>query len=177
MEGSKCVTITRCYIPEENIFLSLFGGNIKLLFSATIFNKLWSHVFLISKFRRVLNVVCFLLGNTPASKFYVPTFRNTLFHLHRQVRMKNSSYVPAYEDGTEKSVPKRRHIKFRRQGITQKKAYILWVLIRRKISMLRLIGQIFLSIFGTTFSRKMKMNFSELRSFDPFILLYPLIVY
>ena len=28
----------------------------------------------------------------------------------------------AYEDGTD-SVPKRRHIKFRRQGITQKKAY------------------------------------------------------
>jgi hypothetical protein len=28
----------------------------------------------------------------------------------------------AYEDGTE-SVPKRRHIKFRHRGITQKKAY------------------------------------------------------
>ena len=37
-----------------------------------------------------------------------------LFHLHRQ--------VPAYEDGTD-SVPERQHIKFRRQGITQKKAY------------------------------------------------------
>jgi len=30
--------------------------------------------------------VCFLLGNSPASEFYI-------FHLHRQ--------VPAYEDGTE----------------------------------------------------------------------------
>jgi hypothetical protein len=30
-------------------------------------------------------VVCFLLGNSPASEFYMPTFRNTLFHLHRQV--------------------------------------------------------------------------------------------
>jgi len=58
-------------------------------------------VFLISKFRRVLNVVCFLLGNSPASEFYVSTFRNTLFHLHRWVGMKNSSYLPAYEDGTE----------------------------------------------------------------------------
>ena len=29
--------------------------------------------------------VCFLLGNSPASEFYRPTFRNTLFHLHRQV--------------------------------------------------------------------------------------------
>jgi hypothetical protein len=52
-------------------------------------------MFLISNFRRVLNVVYFLLGNSPASKFYVPTFRNTLFHLHRQV-----STTP-YEDGTE----------------------------------------------------------------------------
>jgi hypothetical protein len=41
--------------------------------------------FLISNFRRVLNVVCFFLGNSPASEFYMPTFRNTLFHLHRQV--------------------------------------------------------------------------------------------
>jgi hypothetical protein len=34
--------------------------------------------YLISNFRRVLNVVCFLLGNSPASEFYMPTFRNTL---------------------------------------------------------------------------------------------------
>jgi hypothetical protein len=36
------------------------------------------HTFLISKFRRVLNVVCFPLGNSPAFEFYMPTFRNTL---------------------------------------------------------------------------------------------------
>ena len=35
-------------------------------------------VFLISNFCPVLNVVCFLLGNSPASEFYMPTFRNTL---------------------------------------------------------------------------------------------------
>jgi len=34
--------------------------------------------FLISNFRRVLYVVCFLLGNSPASEFYMPTFRNTM---------------------------------------------------------------------------------------------------
>jgi len=33
--------------------------------------------------------VCFLLGNSPASEFYMPTFRNTLFPLRRQVGMKN----------------------------------------------------------------------------------------
>ena len=38
----------------------------------------WSNVFLISSFRRVQNVVCFLLGDSPASDFYLPTFRNTL---------------------------------------------------------------------------------------------------
>jgi len=42
-------------------------------------------VFLISNFRRVLNVVCFLLGDSPASEIYMLTFQNTLFHLHRQV--------------------------------------------------------------------------------------------
>jgi hypothetical protein len=36
-------------------------------------------------------VVCFLLGNSSASEFYMPTFRNTLFHLNRQVRMKNNN--------------------------------------------------------------------------------------
>jgi len=50
--------------------------------------------FMISNFHRVLNVVCFLLGNSPASEFYMPTFRYTLFHLHRQV----GKYLPAYED-------------------------------------------------------------------------------
>jgi hypothetical protein len=50
--------------------------------------------FLISNFRRVLNIAFFLLGNSPASEFYMPTFRNTLFHIH-------SSYYTAYEDGTD----------------------------------------------------------------------------
>jgi len=36
------------------------------------------------------------------------------------VSMSSCSYLSAYEDGTD-SVPKRRHIKFRSRGITQKK--------------------------------------------------------
>jgi len=75
------------------------------------------HKLLISNFRHVLNAVRFLLGKSPASEFYMPTFRNTLFHLQMQAGMKNSLYLPAYEDGTD-SVPKRRHLKFRRRGIT-----------------------------------------------------------
>ena len=79
------------------------------------------------RFRHITNnynqVVCFLLGNSPASEFYMPTFRNTLFHLLRQVVVKNghSSHLAAYEDGTECSETSA--IKFRRRGITQKKAY------------------------------------------------------
>ena len=44
---------------------------------------------MISNFRHVLNVVCFLLGNSPAPEFYMPTFWNTLFHLHTRVGMEN----------------------------------------------------------------------------------------
>jgi hypothetical protein len=76
--------------------------------------------FLISNFRPVLYVVCFLLGNSPASEFYMPTFRNILFHLHRQVGVEFYAYLPMK---MEQSVPKRRHIKFRHRGITQKKTY------------------------------------------------------
>jgi hypothetical protein len=46
--------------------------------------------FLISNFRRILNVVCFLLGNSLPYEFYMPMFRNTLFHLHRWV----GTYLP-----------------------------------------------------------------------------------
>ena len=56
------------------------------------YNKLLSLmvkcIFLISNFRPVLNAVRFLMGNSPASEFYMPTFRNTLFNLHRRVGMK-----------------------------------------------------------------------------------------
>jgi hypothetical protein len=47
-------------------------------------------MFLISNFRRVLNVVCFLLGNSPVSELYMPTFWNPILHLS------------AYEDGTDR---------------------------------------------------------------------------
>jgi len=38
-----------------------------------------------SQLRNISMVVCFLLGNYQASDVYMPTFRNILFHLHRQV--------------------------------------------------------------------------------------------
>jgi hypothetical protein len=53
----------------------------------------------VSKYRPIslLNVVCFLLGNSPASKFYMSTFWNILFHLHRQV----FTYLPMKIEQTE----------------------------------------------------------------------------
>jgi len=46
-------------------------------------------LYMISNFRPVLNVVRFLLGISPASEFYMPTFRNALFHLQRRIGVKN----------------------------------------------------------------------------------------
>jgi hypothetical protein len=53
----------------------------------TIFWKLCINFFL-SNFCHVLNVVCFLLGDSPTSIVQVPTFWSTLPHLHRRVGMK-----------------------------------------------------------------------------------------
>jgi hypothetical protein len=47
------------------------------------------HESMISNFRRVLSVLYFLLSNSPVSEFYMPTFRNTLLHLRRQVGVNN----------------------------------------------------------------------------------------
>jgi hypothetical protein len=46
------------------------------------------------KWRSGKCVVYFLLGNSPASEFYMPTFRNTPFHLHKDGRVcsETSSY-------------------------------------------------------------------------------------
>jgi hypothetical protein len=79
-------------------------------------------LFLISSFRRVLYVLCFVLGNCPAFGVYMPTFRNTLFHLHRQGDVKFYSHLLAYENGTDRvfrnvgiktsdsgELPKRKH--------------------------------------------------------------------
>jgi len=72
------------------------------------------YLFLVSNFRRVLNVVFFPLGETPASEFYVPAFRNTGCSIFI------GGIRTSYEDGTH-SVPKHRYLSFRRRGITEKK--------------------------------------------------------
>ena len=37
-----------------------------------------------------VSIICFLPGNSPASEFYMPTFRNTLFHLLWRVGTKDT---------------------------------------------------------------------------------------
>ena len=69
---------------------------------------------LIANSRLARNVVFFLPGDSPASEFYMPTFRNTVAHIFflRTPPMK-----------MEPSVPKRRHITFRGRGITRNKEF------------------------------------------------------
>jgi len=50
--------------------------------------------FFISNFRRVLNVLFFLLGDSLTSEFHMPTFRNTIFSIFIDgVSRKNVSYL------------------------------------------------------------------------------------
>jgi len=61
--------------------------------------------------------VFFLLADSTAPESYVPTFRDTLFHLHRWCCLHRRW------SWKRQSVPKRRDIKFSLRGITQKKEY------------------------------------------------------
>jgi len=64
--------------------------------------------FLISNFRRVLYVVFFLLGNSLASEFYMPMFRNTLsFFTYLPMKMDQTecSETSAYKIQTLRNYP------------------------------------------------------------------------
>jgi hypothetical protein len=56
------------------------------------FGREFRKLFLISNFRRVVNVVFSFVGDSPVPEFYVPIFPNTLFPL--------SLLHTTYEDGT-----------------------------------------------------------------------------
>jgi hypothetical protein len=79
--------------------------------------------FLISNFRRVLNAVCFLLSNSPASEVNMPTLTLSVPPSQAGGRVYNSAHTYLPMKVGQQSVPKCRHINFRRQGITQKGAY------------------------------------------------------
>ena len=64
-----------------------------------------SYLFLISDFRRVLNIVCILLGISPASDCSLPTFRNPLSVPSSDRGFRNVGKLQS--DGGE--IPKRIH--------------------------------------------------------------------
>ena len=68
-------------------------------------------LFLISKFRRVVNVVVFHSGDSPASEFYVPTFRNTL--PVPPMKLEQAAYSETSEDNIQKppNYPKKEYNK------------------------------------------------------------------
>ena len=94
------------YNPKQELPLdeAMIPWRSRLKFRTFNLGKVKYGVFLISNFRCVLNVACFLLGNSPASEFYMPTFRNTVcfIFIGRQLRVEwFYTQLPAYEDGTE----------------------------------------------------------------------------
>ena len=55
---------------------------------------------------KVMNVVYFLLDNSLASGFYIPTFRNTLLHLHNlKMELTECSETSAYNIQTPGNYP------------------------------------------------------------------------
>ena len=60
-------------------------------------------------------VVCFLLGYSPASEFYVPTFRNTLFHLHPPMKMEQTecSETSSHKNSDAGELPRKKDETFR----------------------------------------------------------------
>ena len=69
-----------------------------------------------------MSIVLFNLELDGSTAFSSHTF--SCINTPAFLKSSHTSYPPAYEDGAD-SVLKRRHIKFRRRGITQKKAYNL----------------------------------------------------
>jgi hypothetical protein len=88
-----------------------------LLLASHLRKPSWSHVrpidnhavseVCVDNFRKAYYiVVCFLLGNSPASEFYMPTFRNTVFCLHRPMKTEQTECSEtAYEIQTPGNYP------------------------------------------------------------------------
>ena len=99
-------------ITSQETEMLIFIEDIPMCLIIYRVNKLF--IFLISSFRRVQNVVCFLLGDSPASDLYMPTFRNTLsvpfskagVHLPLKMEQIECSETSAYINQTPGNHPK-----------------------------------------------------------------------
>jgi len=77
---------------------------LKRILSSTENKPLNIHTNFGSLWNTLLSIVCFLLGSSPASEFYMPTFQNTLSvpsSWAGKYEVWRTSYLPAFEDGTE----------------------------------------------------------------------------
>ena len=72
-----------------------------------------------------MNVILFLLDDTPAPEFYVPTFRHSLPFPSSRVLLTRKIYSYSHHlcRLNRQSAPKRRRKKFRRRGMAQKEEY------------------------------------------------------
>jgi len=84
-------------------------------------------VYFVYKHEFIIFVVCFLLGNSPASEFYIPTFRNTVFHLHRRVGMNRVFRNVGIQNSDAGELPSRKNTTFRtRRKLEIKNTSHLW---------------------------------------------------
>jgi len=102
--------VTNTCLAKAVIPRHIFRRKPLQIFSPTLLELIIRLLGDVSKSENNRPAVFFLLDDSPAPEFYMPFLRNTV-----------CTYT-AYEDGIE-SVPKRRYIKFRSQGIAQKKEY------------------------------------------------------
>jgi hypothetical protein len=97
--GSRLKSGNACYHSVRNIWSS------SLLTRALKINTYRTIIFLISHFRRVLNVVCFLLSNSLASEFYMPTFRKEMvFAVSFVGKLKSKKWFLLYHSSANSKV-------------------------------------------------------------------------
>ena len=90
----SCVCIAKCVIQQRDkliVYISRYF----------IVGLLMVEILGCPASRNKCKVICLILGNSPESEFYIPTFRNTLFRLHRRIGVE-ILHLSAYEDGTDR---------------------------------------------------------------------------
>jgi hypothetical protein len=123
-------------------------------------------------------VVFFLLDDSPASEIYVPTFRNTLFHLHVHTTYENvteCSEISAHKIQTPGSYPKER-IQHSQQAKVWNEEYLVRfsAAVRlRKRWLLHLIKRNATKrhILENCSRRKESQNFSKFLPWAPFLII------
>jgi hypothetical protein len=104
----KRIKCRSCFSVNFNVIFKIVFKTIHLCISWWIKNFGNMRLFLISVFCHVLNVVFFLLGDSPASEFYIPKFQNTVCSVFIGSVSRKNNLIPvifptytAYEDGKE----------------------------------------------------------------------------